>query len=94
MKVGADFVIPGSVTSIYDNAFPKCTGLTSVTIPNSVTSIGKSAFEGCTNLTSVTFERANTAINNNDSFPGDLRAKYSAGGTYTRVAGGSTWTKQ
>ena len=35
------------VTTIGDNAFSYCSGLTSVTIPNSVTSIGESAFSGC-----------------------------------------------
>ena len=43
-----------SVTSIGDNAFWGCSGLTSVTIPNSVTSIGKYAFASCSGLTSVT----------------------------------------
>ena len=43
-----------SVTSIGNNAFYECTGLTSVTIGNSVTSIGSSAFYGCSGLTSVT----------------------------------------
>ena len=43
-----------SVTSIGDNAFIGCSGLTSVEIPDSVTSIGNSAFSYCSGLTSVT----------------------------------------
>ncbi|MBR5640376.1 MAG: leucine-rich repeat protein [Muribaculaceae bacterium] len=40
------------VTSIGDNAFKGCTGLTGeLTIPSSVTEIGNNAFEGCTRLT-------------------------------------------
>ncbi|MBQ5913121.1 MAG: leucine-rich repeat domain-containing protein [Bacteroidaceae bacterium] len=42
-----------SVTSIGDDAFSDCSGLTSVTIPNSVTSIGDGAFYECSGLTSV-----------------------------------------
>ena len=41
------------MTSIGDNAFQNCIGLTSVTIPNSVTSIDNSAFSGCNGLSSV-----------------------------------------
>ena len=57
-----DLVIPNSVTSIGDNAFYGCTGLTTVTIPNSVTSIGSSAFARCSSLTSVTIGNSVTSI--------------------------------
>ena len=52
----------GSVTSIGDYAFYKCTNLASVTIPNSVTSIGRSAFEYCENLASITIGSNVTSI--------------------------------
>ena len=41
-----NLIIPNSVTSIGEEAFYGCSGLTSVTIPNSVTSIGDNAFDG------------------------------------------------
>ncbi len=58
-----DIVIPASVTyasvtysvtSIGNDAFYNCTGLTSIEIPNSVTSIGEYAFSG-TGLTSLVY---------------------------------------
>ncbi|KAA6301056.1 MAG: hypothetical protein EZS26_002772, partial [Candidatus Ordinivivax streblomastigis] len=42
-----------SVTSIGDQAFYNCPGLTSITIPNSITSIGNYAFSGCSGLTGI-----------------------------------------
>ena len=51
-----------AVSSIGNNAFYSCTGLTSVMIPNVVTSISSNAFYGCTGLTSITIPNAVTSI--------------------------------
>ena len=51
-----------SVTSIGNEAFYECKGLTSIEIPNSVTSIGNEAFWGCRGLTSVTIPNSVTSI--------------------------------
>ena len=56
-------IIPGSVTSIGNQAFYNCYGLTSITIPGSVTSIGDMAFAGC-GLTSITIPSSVTSIGN------------------------------
>ncbi len=70
-KPTGDLTIPDSVTfggttyavtSIGNEAFKNCIGLTSVTIPNSVTSIGSGAFSGCSGLTSVTIPNSVTSI--------------------------------
>ena len=45
--------VPGSVTSIGDWAFSRCSGLTNVVIPVGVTNIGYQAFWGCSSLTHV-----------------------------------------
>ena len=50
------------LTSIGEEAFYNCTGMTSMTIPNSVTSIGKYAFLYCSGLTSVTIPNSVTSI--------------------------------
>ena len=56
-----------SVTSIGDNAFWGCSGLTSVTIPNSVSYIGEAAFGGCSGLTSVTVDKNNGTYDSRDN---------------------------
>ena len=57
-----EIIIGNSVTSIGEDAFYECTGLTSVEIPNSVTSIGSEAFRGCSGLTSVVIGNSVTSI--------------------------------
>ena len=51
-----------SVTSIGNNAFSACKGLTSINIPSSVTSIGNRAFLSCTGLTSINIPNSVTSI--------------------------------
>ncbi|MBR6117867.1 MAG: leucine-rich repeat domain-containing protein [Paludibacteraceae bacterium] len=47
-------IIPNSVTSIGEEAFKHCKGLSFIEMPENVTSIGSEAFANCYNLTSVT----------------------------------------
>ena len=71
-KYSGDIIIPEKVkgndgveyivTSIGDNCFDGCRGLTSITIPSSVTSLGKSCFDGCSGLTSITIPSSVTSL--------------------------------
>ena len=77
-------VIPNSVTSIGENAFTGCYGLTSITIPDGVESIGRSAFENCNKLTHVVipssvvsigdyaFESCNKLTSINSQIPAEI----------------------
>lgn len=56
-------VIPGSVTSIGENAFLG-SGIETIVIPESVTEIGANAFAGCNKLKSVSLPSSITSINN------------------------------
>ena len=58
-----------NVTSIGDDAFEGCTGLTAITIPKGVTSIGERAFFGCSSLTAITLPASVTSIGY-DAFSG------------------------
>jgi hypothetical protein len=63
-KSGSTFSILASVTTIGQEAFHTCTGLTSITIPDSVTTIGEYAFYFCSGLTSITIPDSVTSIGN------------------------------
>ena len=54
--------IPNSVSIIGNDAFARCSSLTSVTIGKSVTSIGESAFYNCSSLPSITIPNSVTSI--------------------------------
>ncbi len=58
VAVSGEITIPSTyygknVTTIEDNAFSGCTGITKVTVGSNVTSIGSSAFSGCTGMTEI-----------------------------------------
>ena len=58
-RLSGDYVIPDSVLEIREEAFKRCTALTSITIPASVTEIGKYAFKKCPAF--ITVHPENTA---------------------------------
>ena len=53
-----------SVTTIGNNAFMGCQGLTNINIPNSVTTIGNYAFSDCKGLTNINIPNSVTTIGN------------------------------
>ncbi|MCF0211961.1 MAG: leucine-rich repeat domain-containing protein [Bacteroidales bacterium] len=59
---GEAYSIPEGITTICDEAFRFCEGVSSVTIPNTVTTIGQGAFAECYSLTSVSVPSSVTSI--------------------------------
>ncbi len=57
-----DYTIPDTVTTIINEAFRFCRGLTDITIPDGVTFIGHSAFRGCSSLTEISIPEGVTTI--------------------------------
>ena len=55
-------IIDNGITSIGNNAFNGCSGLSNITIPNSVTVIGSGAFSGCVKLKNITIPNSVTEI--------------------------------
>ncbi len=58
------FAENGNFTKIGNQAFKKCTSLTTFDVPASLTSIGESTFDGCTSLKTVTWSSKLTKIPN------------------------------
>ncbi len=61
------YIIPDSVTEIYNDAFSSCKNLEKVILADSVTEIGDRAFQFCTNLSSLRFPK-NVEILGYDAF--------------------------
>ncbi len=75
----------GDVTSIGEDAFYKCTSLTSVNISDNVTTIGNYAFQNCTSLTSVNIPDSVTTIGNYAFYSCDSLTSVTIGDSVTTI---------
>ena len=78
-------VVITKATSIGNDAFRGCVGLTSIEIPDSVTSIGRMAFSNCTGLTSITVNSGNTVYHSQGNCLIDTKNKVLIAGCKTSV---------
>lgn len=60
-KEGA-YIVPNGVTTIGQQAFSRCDGLTAVTLPDTLTTVQAAAFYDCNGLTAITFPDGVTTI--------------------------------
>jgi len=59
--------IPHSVTSIDNDAFYACDGLTTIVIPNTITNIDRNIFPHCDSLSSIIVEAGNPTYDSRDN---------------------------
>ena len=60
--ISGNITLPGSLTSIGNNAFTGCAKVTGIEIPAGVTYIGEGVFAGCSSLTSIEIPAGITSI--------------------------------
>ena len=84
-KEATSFTIPDSVTTIGEDAFNDCDGLTSVSIGDSVTTIGDFAFVDCDGLTSVTIPDSVTTIGEDAFYECSNLTSVSIGNSVTTI---------
>ena len=92
---GADVELGASLTEIKNEAFYKCTSLTSVTLGN-ITSIGNTAFYGCSGLTSITIKAITPPTLGHSVFDGSYPIYVPAQSvdTYKSASGWSTYASR
>ena len=82
------YVIGDNISSIGDDVFSGCSGMTSVTIGKGVTSIGNNTFSGCSSLTTVILE-SNSIVSTTGSFKkgvfGEQVKTYVIGGNVSSI---------
>lgn len=74
------------VTSIGENAFLNCAGVTSVTIPNTITLIDNYSFSGCSGITSIVIPDSVKTIENNAFNSCTILKSVTIGNNVTRIS--------